>query len=84
MEDSLMSLVSKVEEAEEASYAERQLCERDRDYKDGKQLTEEERNALQAGPASGGVQSHSPQDKLSARPRAPVTQRPKGVSAQSE
>lgn len=47
MEDDLMSLVSKFEESEEASWNERQLCERDRDYKDGKQLTEEERSTLQ-------------------------------------
>lgn len=47
MEDSLMSLVGKFEESEEASYSERRLCERDRDYKDGKQLSQEERNTLQ-------------------------------------
>lgn len=46
MEDNLMSLVGKFEEAEEASYDERRLCERDRDYKDGKQLSEEERETL--------------------------------------
>lgn len=46
MENDVMSLVGKFEEAEEASWEERRLCERDRDYKDGKQLSEEERTAL--------------------------------------
>lgn len=46
MEDNVIPLVQMFEEAEEASYSERKLNERDQDYYDGKQLTEEERNAL--------------------------------------
>ena len=48
MENDVSSYVNKFEEAEQASWEERQLCERDRDYYDGKQITEEERNELAA------------------------------------
>lgn len=47
MENNVTSLVAMFEEAEQASYTERQLNERDRDYYDGKQISAAERKALE-------------------------------------
>lgn len=47
MENNVAVYVRKFEESEEASYNERRLSERDRDYYDGKQITEEERATLE-------------------------------------
>lgn len=46
MEDGLNALVQMFEEAEESTQASRKLSERDRDYYDGKQWTDEETRAL--------------------------------------